>query len=127
MAADWLDTPYDLTGKRIWIAGHTGMVGRALTRKLQNEDWEILTCPFDLRDQVSAKSWLHDNTPDVVILAAAKVGGILANDTYPADFIHDNLMIQSNIIDGAYETGVEKLLFLGSSCIYPREAQNPNY
>lgn len=125
MATDWLETPYDLTGKRIFVAGHTGMVGRAIIRQLQNEDCEILTCPFDLRDQVSAKSWLHDNKPDVVILAAAKVGGILANDTYPADFIHDNLMIQSNVIDGAYEVGVEKLLFLGSSCIYPKDAENP--
>lgn len=121
---DWLKTPYSLEGKRIWIAGHTGMVGSALLRRLP----QALTVgrqSLDLRDQAATRRWIKDNKPDVVILAAAKVGGILANDTYPADFLYDNLMIEANIIHAAYEAGVEKLLFLGSSCIYPKHALQP--
>ena len=125
MADGWLDTPFDLAGKRVWVAGHRGMVGSALVRRLNDENCEILTCDLDLRKQAKTHAWMSDNKPQVVIIAAAKVGGILANDTYPADFLYDNLMIETNIIRGAYECGVEKLLFLGSSCIYPKEAPQP--
>ncbi len=119
---------YDLTGKRIWVAGHNGMVGAAVCRMLKDEGCEILTAArdaLDLRDQVAVHAWMAAQKPDVVVLAAAKVGGILANSSYPADFLYDNLMIEANVIHGAHLAGVEKLLFLGSSCIYPKEAQNP--
>lgn len=119
---------YSLEGKRIWVAGHRGMVGSALVRRLSALDCQILTvarAELDLRRQAEVERWLEDSQPDAVFVAAAKVGGILANDTYPADFIYDNLMIETNIIHGAWHVGVEKLLFLGSSCIYPREAPQP--
>ena len=125
MEDGWLETPFDLSGKRVWVAGHGGMVGSALVRRLQSENCETLTCDLDLRDQAKTQKWMGEHKPDVVILAAAKVGGILANDTYSADFLYDNLMIEANVIHGAYECGVEKLLFLGSSCIYPKEAPQP--
>ena len=125
MEDGWLETPFDLSGKRVWVAGHRGMVGSALLRRLQSENCETLTCDLDLRDQAKTHAWMGKHKPDVVILAAAKVGGILANDTYRADFLYDNLMIEANVIHGAYECGVEKLLFLGSSCIYPKEAAQP--
>ncbi|MDO6964038.1 GDP-L-fucose synthase [Rhizobium alvei] len=119
---------YDLSGKRVWVAGHRGMVGSAIVRRLQAENCEVLTASrqdADLRDQAATTAWIEKNRPDAVFLAAAKVGGILANDTFPADFLYDNLMIEANIINGAHKVGVEKLMFLGSSCIYPKFAPQP--
>lgn len=118
---------YELVGKRVYVAGHKGMVGSAIVRRLANENCEILTSDrsTDLREQAAVRDWFADNRPDAVIVAAAKVGGILANDSYPAEFLYDNLMIEANIIDAAYRNEVEKLLFLGSSCIYPKMAPQP--
>lgn len=118
---------YPLRGKKVYVAGHKGMVGAALLRRLQREDCEILISErsTDLRDQAAVRSWLDANRPDAVIVAAAKVGGILANESYPADFLYDNLMIEANLIEGAHRANVEKLLFLGSSCIYPKFAKQP--
>ena len=115
-------------GKRIWVAGHKGMVGRAVLRRLEKRDCTILTAArdeVDLTRQREVEIWLANNKPDAVIVCAARVGGILANDTYPADFIYDNLMIEANIIHAAHKNRVEKLLFLGSSCIYPKHAAQP--
>jgi GDP-L-fucose synthase len=120
--------PYTLRGKRVWVAGHRGMVGSALVRKLAQEDCEILTAPreaVDLRDAVAVQGWMAREQPQTVILAAAKVGGILANNTRPVDFLQDNLLIETNIIQASFKTNVEKLLFLGSSCIYPKFASQP--
>ncbi|MCB9960180.1 MAG: GDP-L-fucose synthase [Rhodospirillaceae bacterium] len=117
-----------MAGKRVFVAGHRGMVGSALVRRLAVEDCEILTVgreQVDLRDQGAVAAWMADRRPQAVFLAAAKVGGIQANATYPADFLHDNLAIQSNVIGAAVACGVEKLLFLGSSCIYPKLAPQP--
>lgn len=119
---------YSLDNKRIWVAGHTGMVGSALMRRLSKEPCEILTAThaeLDLRQQADVKAWVGDNKPDVVILAAARVGGIMANVNSPAEFFYDNMMVAANVVHSAYEAGVEKLLFLGSSCIYPRECEQP--
>lgn len=120
---------YELEGKRVWVAGHTGMVGSALLRRLgKRAKVELLTVTrrdLDLRDQTATRAWLSEVRPDAVFLSAATVGGILANDTRPAEFLYDNLMIASNIIDACHRTGVEKLLYLGSSCIYPRLADQP--
>ena len=118
---------YSLADKRIYVAGHKGMVGSALVRRLQDEGCEILTADrsVDLREQVAVRDWFAANRPDAVIVAAAKVGGILANDTYPAEFLYDNLMIEANLIEASRQAGVEKLLFLGSSCIYPKMAPQP--
>lgn len=119
---------YDLTGKRVWVAGHRGMVGSAIARRLAREGCEILLAgrnEVDLTRQAETESWLARHRPDAVFLAAAKVGGIHANSTYPGDFIYQNLAIAMNVIHGARQAGVEKLLFLGSSCIYPREAPQP--
>lgn len=119
---------YSLENKRIWIAGHQGMVGSSVLRRLQTENCECLTATrqqLDLCKQEQVEKWLKDNKPDVVIICAAKVGGILANSTYPADFLYQNLMIECNIIHSAFKTGIEKLLFLGSSCIYPRITDQP--
>lgn len=120
---------FDLSGKRIWVAGHRGMVGSAVVRRLAKEPVaDILTvdkADLDLRDQAGVAKWMEGQRPDAIVLAAARVGGILANDTRPADFLSENLVIQSNIIDSAARTGVGKLLFLGSSCIYPRLAPQP--
>ena len=119
---------YSITGKRIFIAGHRGMVGSALVRRLAGEQCEILTAPrieLDLRRQADTEAWMRVKRPDIVFLAAARVGGIFANDSYPAEFLYDNLMIEANLIRAAHENGVEKLLFLGSSCIYPRLAPQP--
>lgn len=122
-------TPFDLSGTRVWVAGHRGMVGSAVVRRLESENVaEVLTAgrdELDLIRQADVEGWMEKNRPDVIVLAAAKVGGILANDTYPADFLYDNLMIEANIIHAAAQTGVEKLLFLGSSCIYPKLAPQP--
>ena len=114
--------------RRIWVAGHNGMVGSAIVRRLAGRGEAVLTVPrrdLDLRDQAAVTAWLRDNRPDAVIVAAAKVGGIHANDTYPADFLYDNLILQANVIDGAHRAGVDRLVFLGSSCIYPRLAPQP--
>lgn len=119
---------YDLRGKRVWVAGHRGMVGSAIVRRLAREDCTILTIDrstVDLRDQAGVLAWMREARPDAVFLAAAKVGGILANDTKPADFLLDNLLIETAIFAGAHATDVEKLLFLGSSCIYPKLAPQP--
>lgn len=119
---------FDLTGKRVWVAGHRGMVGSAVVRRLAGEQVELLTAPraeLDLRDAAAVRAWLKANRPEVVVLAAAKVGGILANDSYPADFLLENLQIETAVIGGAFEAGVSKLLFLGSSCVYPRLSPQP--
>jgi len=119
---------FDLTGKRVWAAGHRGMVGAAIARRLAAENVELLTATrgeCDLVRQEETEAWLARHRPDVVVLAAAKVGGILANDTYPAEFIYENLMIEANVVHAAHRVGVEKLLFLGSSCIYPKHAPQP--
>lgn len=119
---------YDLAGKKVWVAGHRGMVGAALVRRLRTENCDMLTVgrdQLDLTRQIEVEAWVAKNRPDAVFLAAAKVGGILANDTWPADFLYDNLMIEANIIHAAHLSDVEKLLFLGSSCIYPKFAQQP--
>jgi GDP-L-fucose synthase len=119
---------FSLKGKRVWVAGHRGMVGSAIVRRLASEQCEILIVgrdEVDLKRQAETEAWIAKTRPDVVFLAAAKVGGILANDLYPADFLYDNLMIETNIIENSYRSGVEKLLFLGSSCIYPKMAPQP--
>jgi GDP-L-fucose synthase len=119
---------YALKGKRVWVAGHTGMVGSAIARKLKTEDCEILTvgrAQLDLTRQADVEAWMAEHKPQAVFLAAAVVGGILANDSKPVEFLTENLQIQSNILTGAHKTNVEKLLFLGSSCIYPRLAPQP--
>ena len=120
--------PYELRGKRVFVAGHHGMVGSALVRRLAREDCTVLTADrrqLDLKRLDDVRAWMKDQRPHAVFVAAAKVGGILANQTLPVDFLHDNLMISNSIIESAYETKVEKLLFLGSSCIYPRLAPQP--
>lgn len=119
---------FDLAGKRVWVAGHRGMVGSALVRRLAQEKCQLLTVgreSTDLRRQADVERWMQANRPDAVVVAAATVGGILANDTQPADFLYDNLAIEANIIETARRVGVRKLLFLGSSCIYPRLAPQP--
>jgi GDP-L-fucose synthase len=119
---------YSLAGKRVWVAGHKGMVGSAIRRRLAAEACEVITVDrseVDLKNQAAVASYMDRARPDAVFLAAAKVGGILANDTYPVDFLFDNLMIEANIIEASFRVGVEKLLFLGSSCIYPKFAQQP--
>ena len=119
---------YSLKGKRVWIAGHRGMVGAALIRRLEREGCQVLTATrqdADLTRQSEVEQWMEHAKPQAIFLPAAKVGGILANDTYPADFIYDNLMIEANVIHSAHKTDVEKLLFLGSSCIYPKMAPQP--
>lgn len=122
------ETIFDLGGKRVWVAGHRGMVGSALVRRLERESCTILTAGrdvFDLTRQSEVEAWLREQKPDVAVIAAAKVGGILANDREPAAFLYENLMIEANAIHGAYQAGVKKLLFLGSSCIYPKHAPQP--
>ena len=121
-------TPFELKGKTVFVAGHRGMVGSALTRRLAQEDVELLTVgrsELDLRDQAAVFDWFAKKKPQAVLLAAAKVGGILANNTLRAEFLYDNLAITANAIHAAYLNRVEKLMFLGSSCIYPRLAPQP--
>lgn len=116
------------TKRRIWVAGHRGMVGSAILRRLAKEDVEILTVDrrnVDLREQQAVRQWVARARPDAIVLAAAKVGGILANDTYPVDFLFDNLAIETNVIQAAHLANVERLVFLGSSCIYPKFAPQP--
>ena len=119
---------FDISGKKIWVAGHQGLVGRSLVRQLEKTNCEILTasrCQIDLRRQAETEDWIANKKPDVILLAAAKVGGISANNQHPAQFIHDNLAIAQNVIHAAYKTDVKKLVFLGSSCIYPKFASQP--
>jgi GDP-L-fucose synthase len=114
--------------RRIWVAGHRGMVGSAILRRVASENADILTVgrqDVDLREQLDVRRWVAQAKPDVIILAAAKVGGILANDSYPADFLFDNLAIETNVIHAAHLANVERLVFLGSSCIYPKLAPQP--
>lgn len=123
------NTVFDITGKHIWVAGSRGLVGSAITRRLQGEDVVLVNDPhkddLDLRDQSRVREWMGDHKIDVVILAAAKVGGIEDNRMHPADFITDNLQIQTNVIGTAAALDVQKLVFLGSSCIYPKHAAQP--
>ena len=119
---------FQLEGRRIFVAGHRGMVGAAVVRQLEKVDCEILTIErnrLDLCRQRAVEDWFGAHKPDAVVLAAARVGGILANDGSPAEFLHDNLVIQSNVIHAAYLARVAKLVFLGSSCIYPKMATQP--
>ncbi len=114
---------------RIFVAGHRGLLGSAITRRLQREGFDRLLLrsrhALDLRDQRALNHFFEDAKPEFVVLAAARVGGILANDTFPADFIGDNLRIQTNVLHAAYKAGVKRLLFMGSTCIYPKEAPQP--
>lgn len=119
---------FPLKGKRVWVAGHRGMAGSAIVRRLAREECEVITAgraAVDLTRQKETEDWLAANRPDAVFLAAAKVGGIHANNTQPATFLYDNLAIETNVIHAAHRVGVKKLLFLGSSCIYPRAAAQP--
>ena len=119
---------YTLGGKRVWVAGHGGLVGSALMRRLASEDCELLSATrgeLDLRRQQDVEAWFAEARPQAVFLAAATVGGIHANDSRPGEFLYDNMMIEANIVHAAWRTGVEKLLFLGSSCIYPKFAPQP--
>ncbi len=119
---------YDLSGKRIWVAGHRGMVGGAVVRRLASENCEVITAGrdvVDLVDQAAVRAWLAEAKPDVIVMAAAKVGGIKANSDFPVDFLYENLMIEANIAQAAHENDVERFLFLGSSCIYPKFAPQP--
>jgi GDP-L-fucose synthase len=119
---------FSLAGKRVFIAGHRGMVGNALVRRLASEQCEIVTVgreKVDLRRQSETEAWLEQKRPDAVFVAAATVGGILANDSRPGEFLYDNMLIAANVIEAARRINVQKLLFLGSSCIYPRLAPQP--
>jgi len=119
---------FRLDGRRIWVAGHRGMVGSAIVRRLATEPCTVLTAgreTVDLCRQAEVEAWLDAERPDAVVVAAARVGGILANSTRPAEFLYDNLAIEANVIHAAWRAGVPKLLFLGSSCIYPRLAPQP--
>ena len=121
-------TPFDFRGKTVFVAGHRGMVGSALVRRLAREDVELLTAgraEVDLRNQAAVFGWFAKARPQVVFLAAAKVGGIVANNTLRAEFIYDNIAIAANVIEAAHRNGAEKLMFLGSSCIYPKLAPQP--
>ena len=119
---------FQLEGKRVWVAGHRGMVGSALMRRLAREECVLLTASrteLDLRDRQAVATWARVNRPEVVLLVAGVVGGIVANDTRPVEFLRDNLLIETAVIDAAHASGAERLLFLGSSCIYPRDAPQP--
>lgn len=119
---------YDLNGKRVWVAGHRGMVGAAVMRRLASEGCEVLAAGrevVDLVNQQAVQIWMAANRPDVIVLAAAKVGGIKANNDYPVDFLYQNLIIEANILQAANDADVERVLFLGSSCIYPKFAPQP--
>ena len=119
---------FPLAGKRVWVAGHRGMVGSALVRRLEREACMVLTVgrkTLDLRRQADVEAWLLENRPDTIFIAAATVGGILANSTRPAEFLYDNLAIAANVIHGAVKANVAKLMFLGAACLYPRLAPQP--
>lgn len=120
--------PFPIAGKRIFVAGHRGMVGSAIVRRLEREDCELLLASraeLDLLDQAATIAWMKREKPDAVVIAAAKVGGILANNDYPTDFLYNNLLIATNCIGAAHAADVNRLLFLGSSCIYPKFAEQP--
>jgi GDP-L-fucose synthase len=122
------DFNYPLRGRRIWVAGHRGMVGSAVARRLAQEGADVIRVDrekVDLTRQAQVEDWLGATRPDAIVLAAARVGGILANSSYPADFLYQNLMIEANIIEAAHRADVARLLFLGSSCIYPKLAPQP--
>ena len=119
---------FSLDGRRVWVAGHRGMVGSAIVRRLSGEGCEILTVDragLDLRRQADVEAWMAAHRPDVVFVAAATVGGIHANNSFPVNFLYDNLALETNIIQAAHQCDVRKLIFLGSSCIYPRLAEQP--
>lgn len=119
---------FDLNGKRVWVAGETGMVGHAVLKHLESESCEILNAPrseLDLTNQKATDDWIYEHAPDVIIMAAAKVGGIKANMEESASFLSENLAIGRNVLDAAHAHGVEKLIYLGSSCIYPKYADQP--
>ena len=119
---------YNLSGKKVWVAGHRGIVGSAICRQLENEDCNIIKAGRDevnLVNQAEVNDWMNATKPDAIVLAAAKVGGIQANNNFPVDFLYENLMIEANIIHAAHLNNVERLLFLGSSCIYPRFSDQP--
>ena len=119
---------YNLSGKNVWVAGHRGMVGSAVCRQLEKEDCRIIKAGrevVNLVSQAEVNDWMNTVKPDAIVLAAAKVGGIQANNNFPVDFLYENLMIEANIIHAAHLNKVERLLFLGSSCIYPRLADQP--
>lgn len=119
---------YSLAGKRVWVAGHNGLVGAALVRQLETIDCETITASrsiLDLTRQSDVEDWMADTKPDAIFIAAARVGGILANDTYPVNFLMDNISIETNVFSAAHAVGVNRLVFLGSSCIYPRLAAQP--
>jgi GDP-L-fucose synthase len=119
---------YNLSSKKVWVAGHRGMVGSAVCRQLENEDCNVIKVGRDevnLVNQAEVNDWMNAVKPDAIVLAAAKVGGIQANNNFPVDFLYENLMIEANIIHAAHLNNVERLLFLGSSCIYPRLADQP--
>jgi GDP-L-fucose synthase len=121
-------TPFELKGRTVFVAGHRGMVGGALLRRLASEDVKLVTVgrrEVDLRDQAAVDRWFAENRPQAVFLAAAKVGGIVANNTLRGEFIYDNLVIATNVIHAAHVHGAQKLMFLGSSCIYPKLAAQP--
>ncbi|MGB3813681.1 MAG: GDP-L-fucose synthase [Shinella sp.] len=125
---DKATVPYDLRGKRVWIAGHSGMVGSALLRRLKRERCDIQTvshADVDLTRQADTENWMKKARPEAIFLAAARVGGIGANARYPAEFLAENALIMVNVIRTASELGVEKLLCMGSSCIYPKYADQP--
>lgn len=122
------DSSRDLRGRRVFVAGHRGMVGSAIVRRLARESCSIVTAAraqLDLTRQAEVEAFMQEEHPDVVIIAAARVGGIMANSTYPASFLAENLMIETNLLEAAHRAGVQRLLFLGSSCIYPRDATQP--
>lgn len=128
MAEGWLKHSVDLSGKKIWVAGHNGMVGQAIVRALQKENVKLLLADrstLDLRRQDDVEEWVSVHKPDMIILAAATVGGIGANLAEPARFFYDNMIIAANVIEAARQANVQKLLFLGSSCIYPRDNRQP--
>ncbi len=119
---------YSLAGTRIWVAGHRGMVGAAVVRRLVAEDCEVITAGrevVDLTNQQAVHTWMGSQQLDCIVVAAAKVGGIHANNSAPVDFLQDNMLIQNNILKSAHECDVQRLLFLGSSCIYPKFAEQP--
>ena len=122
------DRRLDMTGQKVFIAGHNGMVGRALVRRLEREPVKILKASryeLDLTEPAAVDEWTQSHRPDIIVVAAAKVGGILANKTYPVDFLEQNLLIQTNVMRSAHRANVGRLLFLGSSCIYPRDCPQP--
>lgn len=122
------DIIYPLSGKRVWVAGHSGMVGTAVVRQLQEIDCDVVTsshAELDLARQTDVEAWMADTKPNAIIMAAARVGGIHANDTLPVDFLIDNIQIETNVFTSAHAVGVERMLFLGSSCIYPRLTAQP--